>query len=64
MSEETETLDAINNIKKHWGAIAIETTKKSEANIKELLIRRTDIQVMNIIGEGTRRNFNYMQVLP
>lgn len=64
MSEETETLDAINNIKKHWGAIAIETTEKSEANIKELLIRRTDIQVMNIIGEGTRRNFNYMQVLP
>ena len=46
-----ETLDAI---KKHWGAIAIdqETTEKSEANIKELLIQRTDIQVMNIIGEG------------
>ena len=44
-----------NIIKKHWGAIAIEMTEKSEAKIKELVMQQTDIQVMNIIGEGTPR---------
>lgn len=59
-----ENLDAINNIKKHWEATSIKTTEKSEANIEGLLIQQTDIQVMNIIGEGTPRKFNYIQVLP
>ena len=59
-----ENLDAINNIKKHWEATSIKTTEKSEANIEGLLIQQTDIQVMNIIGEGTPRKFNNIQVLP
>ena len=34
--------------------MSIENTEsdKSEMNIKELFIRKTDIQIMNIIGEG------------
>ena len=39
-------------IRKHWEMTLITTTDKSEANIRELFVRKTHITIMNIIGEG------------
>ena len=45
--DEDDDMESVHAIKKHW-----------EANIKGLLVQKTDIQVMNIIGEGIPNQIN------
>ena len=47
--DEDDNMESVRAIKKHWEATS---TKKSMTKIKELLVQKTDIQIMNIIGEG------------
>lgn len=40
-------------IMKHWETTLIRNTDKSKANIKELLVHKMNVKLMNIIGGGT-----------
>ena len=50
--DEDDNMESVRAIKKHWEATSIKKTDKSKANIEGPLVQKTDIQVMNIIGEG------------
>lgn len=40
-------------VKKHWDTTLITETNKSEASIKGLIVHKMQIQITNLIGEGT-----------
>ena len=50
---DEETAASVHVVKKHWEATSIKKTNKSEENIRGILLHKTDIEVMNVIGAGT-----------